>query len=88
MRFLHGRVAKNGNHNQSESGYEMGIRDFRKGSVDPSSPRREASLLTWPGNLMVFGPFFFGVYCQNIAKTKSAPKCSAGPKGFVWEQGV
>jgi len=59
MRFLHSRVVKNGNHNQSESGYKMGIRDFRKGSVDPSSPRREASLLTWPGNLTVFGPFFF-----------------------------
>jgi hypothetical protein len=59
MRFLHSRVVENGNHNQSESGYKMGIRDFRKGSVDPSSPRREASLLTWPGNLTVFGPFFF-----------------------------
>jgi hypothetical protein len=58
MRFLHGRVVKNGNHNQSESGYKMVIRDFRKGSFDPSSPRREASLLTWPGNLTVFGPFF------------------------------
>ncbi len=58
MRFLHGRVVKNGNHNPGENGYKMGIRDFRKGSVDPSSPRREASLLTWPGNLMVFGPFF------------------------------
>jgi hypothetical protein len=58
MRFLHGRVVKNGNHNPGENGYKMGIRDFRKGSVDPSSPRREASLLTWPGNLTVFGPFF------------------------------
>jgi hypothetical protein len=61
MRFLHGRVVENGNHNQGESGYKVCIRDFRKGSVDPSSPRREASLLTWPGNLRVFGPFFFGV---------------------------
>jgi hypothetical protein len=58
MRFLHGRVVENGNHNQSESSYTLVIRDFRKGSVDPSSPRREASLLTWPGNLTVFGPFF------------------------------
>jgi hypothetical protein len=59
MRFLHGRVVENGNHNQSESSYTLVIRNFRKGSVDPSSPRREASLLTWPGNLTVFGPFFF-----------------------------
>jgi len=58
MRFLHGRIVENGNHNQGGSGYRMSVRDFRKGSVDPSSPRREASLLTWPGNLTVFGPFF------------------------------
>ena len=58
MRPTHGRVVENGNHNQGGSRYRLAIRDFRKGSLDPSSPRREASLLTWPGNLAVFGPFF------------------------------
>jgi hypothetical protein len=77
MRFLHGRVVENGNHNQGESGYKMVIRDFRKGSVDPSSPRREASLLTWPGNLMVFGPFFFGLGSVDFALRKICGKWPA-----------
>ena len=73
MRFLHGRVVKNGNHNPGENGYKMVIRDFRKGSVDPSSPRREASLLTWPGNLTVFGPFFFGAVAFPLTRPASRP---------------
>jgi hypothetical protein len=77
MRPAHGRVVENGNHNQSESGYKMIIRDFRKGSVDPSSPRREASLLTWPGNLMVFGPFFFGVVATGACLFRWAPVLTA-----------
>jgi hypothetical protein len=31
MRFLHGRVVKNGNHNQRESGYKMRIRRCSEG---------------------------------------------------------
>jgi hypothetical protein len=31
MRFLHGRVVKNGNHNQGESGYTMVIRRCSEG---------------------------------------------------------
>ena len=31
MRFLHGRVVENGNHNQGESVYKMGIRRCSEG---------------------------------------------------------
>ena len=31
MRLTHGRVAENGNHNQSENGYKMGIRRCSEG---------------------------------------------------------